>query len=170
LRLRRSGVSLPTAAWLYRSVSRSARPTMSAAPFTPEWTQAFREAINSSATYRENAEDWAWPLALCLLREPTLGYPEDVAILLELDRGHCRSARLLPAGQANAPFLIRGDYPAWKKIVRGEVDPVSAIVAGSLRIEGSLSTIMLHVRSAKALVECASTVPTFFPDEEPYVA
>jgi putative sterol carrier protein len=54
--------------------------------------------------------------------------------------------------------------------VRGEVDPVSAIVTGSLRIEGSLSTIMLHVRSAKALVECASAVPTFFPDEEPYVA
>jgi hypothetical protein len=69
---------------------------MSAAPFTPEWTQAFREAINASASYREAAEDWAWPLALCLLREPALGYPEDVAILLELDRGHCRSARLLP--------------------------------------------------------------------------
>jgi putative sterol carrier protein len=170
LRLWHSDVTLAAVALQYCPVSRSARPMMSAAPFTPEWTQAFREAINSSVTYRETAEDWAWPLALCMLRDPALGYPEDVAILLELDRGHCRSARLLPAGEANAPFMIRGDYPVWKRIVRGEVDPVSAIVTGSLRIEGSLSTIMLHVRSAKALVECASEVPTFFPDEEPYGA
>ena len=143
---------------------------MSAAPFTPEWTEAFRQAINSSLTYRECAEDWAWPLALCLYRDPALGYPNDVAILLELNSGYCRSARLLPAGEAAAPVVIRGHYPAWKRIVRGELDPVGAIMEGQLKLEGSMSTIMLHVRSAKALVACASDVPTFFPDEEPYVA
>jgi putative sterol carrier protein len=142
---------------------------MSAAPFTPEWTEAFREAINSSAEYRQSAKDWAWPLALCLHRAPEFGYPEDLAIQLELERGHCSEARLIPATMANAPFLIIGDYAAWKQVMRGAIDPVGAITSGALKLEGSLSTIMLHVKSAKALVECAAAVPTFFPDEEPYV-
>ncbi len=143
---------------------------MSAAPFTPEWTEAFREAINTSSEYRQSAKEWAWPLALCLYRAPSLGYPEDIAIQLELERGHCREAKLVRASEANAPFQILGDYDAWKQVVRGNVDPVTAIMGGTLKLEGSMSTIMLHVKSAKALVECASAVPTFFPDEEPYVA
>src|SRR2546428_11490357 len=123
---------------------------MSAAPFTPEWTVALRDAINTSRAYRQSAKEWKWPLALCLYREPSLGYPEDIAIQLELERGHCREARVLPAAQATAPFQIRGNYEAWKEVVRGEMDPLTAIMRGSLKLEGSLSTIMLHVKAAQA--------------------
>ena len=138
-------------------------------PFTQPWASAFCEAVNASTAYREAAKSWTWPLALVLDRAPELGYPADVAILLDLQRGECRSARVLSADELEAaapPFRVSGDFAAWKEVNSGQLDPITAIMRKRLRLTGSLATIMLHARSAKLLVDCASAVPTEFPDEE----
>jgi hypothetical protein len=70
-----------------------------------------------------------------------------------------------PAGASAAPFKLRGPYAVWKRLVRGELDPVMAVARGELRLEGPLTTLMMHVSSARALVACAQRVPTTFPDE-----
>jgi putative sterol carrier protein len=136
-------------------------------PFTPDWTAALREAINASTEQRAAARGWTWPLALVLDRVPAFGYPEDLAVVLDLHRGDCRGAALLPATQAAAPFTVRGEYAVWKRVLLGDLDPISAIMTRALTLEGSLVTMMAHSRAAKALVRCAAAVPTIFPDEEP---
>lgn len=138
-------------------------------PFTAEWAAAFRDAIDASVAYRDAAQRWTWPLALVLDAAPALGYAGDTAILLDLDRGRCRSASV-STGVVTAPFVVRGEYDAWKQIIRGELDPIMAITRKRLRLKGSLATIMLHARSAKLLVGCAAAVPTSFPDERREVA
>lgn len=136
-------------------------------PFTQDWADAFREAINADAAYRQAARNWPWPVALVVAARPELGIPADTAVEVDLDRGHCTASRVVPAGQSTAPFALRGEYEAWKRIVRGELDPVMAVTTGKLRLErGALTTLMLHTGSARALVACARTVPTRFPDEE----
>ena len=137
-------------------------------PFTQPWADAFRDAINDDADYRAAAAGWTWPLALVLEPVPALGYPDGAAVRLELDRGRCdRATATAPASAAAAPYVLRGDYGAWKAIVRGELDPVTAVMTRRLSLAaGSLTTLMLHARSAKALVACARRVDTTFPDEE----
>ena len=135
-------------------------------PFTQAWADALRTVINDDAAYRAVAGGWCWPVALVLERAPDLGYPDDVAMRLELASGDCLEARALPADEADAPFVLRGSYAVWKRIVRGELDAIAAVVKQELALEGRLHTLVMHARWAKALVACAQRVPTEFPDEE----
>jgi putative sterol carrier protein len=136
-------------------------------PFTQPWADAFRDAINGDAGYRAAGAGWAWPLALVLEPVAEYGYPAGGAVQLELSRGQCDGARAVEPAAVTAPYALRGDYAAWKSIVRGELDPVTAVMTRRLTLaSGSLTTLMMHTRSAKALVECARHVDTAFPDEE----
>jgi hypothetical protein len=135
--------------------------------FTPEWAAALRDAINAPTGDREPVRAWVWPVALVMVRAPELGYPDDVAVLLELRRGECIAAKVLPAGEVTAPFIIRGDYDTWRRVVVGELDPVTAIVGNRLHLEGSLITLMANARAARTLVGRATAVPTDFPDPPP---
>lgn len=134
-------------------------------PFTQPWADAFRAAINADAGYRAVASGWHWPMALVLLRNEALGYPEDVAVRLDLEAGDCRDACIVAAAAVEAPFVLRGAYAVWKRIVRGELDAMAAVVKQELALEGRLHTLVMHAKSARALVLCAQKVPTAFPDE-----
>lgn len=138
-----------------------------ARPFTAEWAAAFRDAVDASAEYRAAAAGWTWSVALALdPAAPALGYPDPVAVDLALDRGVCRAARLVPAEEATSDFVLRGPYETWKAIVRGTLDPMTAVATGRLSLaRGSLTTLLLHVGAARALVGVAQRVETAFPDE-----
>ena len=134
-------------------------------PFTQPWADAYCTAINGNAAHRAIAQGWIWPLALVLAAQPDLGYPEDIGIQLELNRGDCSAARVVTPGEITAPFALRGTYATWKRIVRGEFSPIAAVIKGDLKLTGSLATLVQHTNTAKALVACAQLVDTVFPDE-----
>lgn len=135
-------------------------------PFTQPWADSLKDAINANDAYRAVATTWIWPVVLVLDATPPFGYPEPAAVLFELDRGNCTAARVVPVDDAVAPFVLRAPYAVWKRVVRGLTDPVMAIALRQISLQGSLSTLMLHAAAAKALVACARTVPTHFPDED----
>ncbi len=135
-------------------------------PFSPEWADAFRAAIEADAAYRAAAAKWVWPVAFVLDAAPQHGYPDAVAVELALDHGRCHGAVIRRPGDVSAPIVLRGPYATWKSIVRGELDPLAAVTRGKLHVEGSIFTLMLHAKAATALVACARTVPTRFPDED----
>jgi putative sterol carrier protein len=135
-------------------------------PFTAAWADAFHAAIEADETYRAAAAKWTWPVALVLAPTPELGFPEAVAVELQLDRGRCLGAQVVRGDAVTAPLALTAPYAVWKSIVRGELDPIAGVTRGKIAVRGSLATLMLHARAATALVACAKTVPTEFPDEE----
>ena len=128
-------------------------------PFTQPWADALLVAINASEGVPRGRHNWTWPVALVLEAAPGFGYADDVAVEFDLDRGTCRSVRVLAPSATTAPFVLRARYSAWKQVVHGHTDPVMAIVLRKIAFEGSLTTLMTHVGGAKALVACARTVP-----------
>jgi putative sterol carrier protein len=134
-------------------------------PFTQAWADALREAINGDAAYQRAATTWTWPVALVLDAAPDLDYHADTAVEFTLDRGTCTAAQVLHPAAVTAPFVLRAPYAVWKRIVRGALDPVMAVALRHVSLKGSLTTLMLHAGAAKALIACARTVPTHFPDE-----
>lgn len=134
-------------------------------PFSPEWADAFRTVIEGDAGYLAAAQKWTWPVALVLQPAPELGYPEAVAVELQLDRGRCHGAAILPRDAVTAPFVLTAPYDTWKSVVRGELDPIAGVTRGKISVQGSLATLMLQAKAATALVACARSVPTEFPDE-----
>lgn len=105
-------------------------------------------------------------MALVLEAAPEFGFSQEAAVEFALDRGICHSATVLDPSAVTAPFVLRAPYAVWKRIVRGLTDPVLAVAMRQVTLQGSLSTLMMHAGAAKALVACARSVPTHFPDEE----
>ena len=64
-----------------------------------------------------------------------------------------------------APFCITGEYARWKQVIRKELDPITGMLQGKLRLKGDLPTIVRYVEASKALVESAGRVVTEFPDD-----
>lgn len=135
-------------------------------PFTQAWADAFRAKVNGNPEYRKAARRWPWPLALVLEPSPANGFPTPRALVLEFDGRGCIRADAETTDRVDAPFVITGAYGSWKRIMRGDLDPITAIVKRRLHLRGSLAKVLLHARAAKTLITCATTIPTQFPDDE----
>lgn len=132
-----------------------------------EWVSAYGQAINASDGYRQASLEWTHgAVALVVNAQPDIGVGAPVGIWLDLDRGACRGASIVTQEDADhAPFVITGDYGRWKQVIRKELGPIAGIMQRKLALKGSLPIVVRFVRSAEALVEAATTVPTRFLDE-----
>lgn len=140
-----------------------------AIPFpSPEWVQAYKDAINANPNYKTAAKDWTHGVvAMVVKAEPSLGIPEDLGMWLDVDQGQCRDAKLMPASEAQAAaFVIEASYAMWKQVIRAELDPIKAMMQGKLKVtKGLMPTLVKYVHSNRALVDSASKVATKFADE-----
>ncbi len=134
-------------------------------PFTREWAEAFRDAINADSAYAAVAKGWIWPVAMVLEPEPQLGYNTAQGMQITIDRGTCTSAVMMAPHKVGATFVLRGSYDTWKSIMRGDLDAVAAVTRGELKLTGPLTTLLLHAKAASAMIAAARSVPTAFPDE-----
>ncbi|HTR20085.1 MAG TPA: SCP2 sterol-binding domain-containing protein [Gemmatimonadales bacterium] len=129
-----------------------------------QWVAACARAINASSAYRDASLDWTHgALSLVVTPQPEIGWTETVGVWLDLERGACRAAKLITLEQAEeAPFRLTGEYRAWRSLLRGELQPVPAIMARKIRLAGSYAILMRYVRSAEELISAVTTVPTSF--------
>ena len=137
-------------------------------PFpSTEWVTAYGDQINSSEEYRAASTEWTHgSVALVLPAAPAIGVAEDVAILLDLDRGVCRSAKFVKRAEAQqAPFILTAEYRFWKQIIKKELGPIAGIMQRKVSLVGSLPIVVRFIKSAEALVDAATRVPTRFLDD-----
>jgi putative sterol carrier protein len=137
-------------------------------PFpSPEWIAAYEQAINGSTAYRDASTEWTFgAVALVVNPQPEIGLPEAVGLWLDLDRGVCRGAKLVSDAEAGqAPFVLTADYARWRQVIRKELGPVAGIMQRKIALQGSLPIVVRFIKSAEALVEAATRVPTTFLDE-----
>jgi putative sterol carrier protein len=135
---------------------------MSIPAFSAAWARAFQAVINGDAEYGAAGQKWTNPVALIVLPEP--GVPDGAAVQLDLRAGSCLSAEALAPAAVTAPFVLTSDLASWIDVVSGNTDPLLAVARGKLKLtSGSLGTLMLHAKAAKALVACAQRVDTEWP-------
>jgi putative sterol carrier protein len=106
-------------------------------------------------------------VALIVNAQPDIGLPQAVGVWLDLDRGTCREAKMVtPVEASKAPFVLTADYGRWKQVLRKELGPIAGIMQRKIALQGSLPIVVKFIKSAEALVETATTVPTKFLDEK----
>ncbi len=135
---------------------------MSIPAFSPAWADAFRQAVNTDTSYRDAAARWTNPVALVV--EPGEGLDAGVAVQVDLAAGACLAAEALAPDAVTAPFVLSAGLANWKRILVEDADPIAAVAKGDLRLtRGSIGTLMLHARGAKALLHCARQIETAWP-------
>jgi len=124
-----------------------------------EWASAFMAAINANEAYRAAAQAWEGDILFLVKGSAT----NDAApgVHLALAHGACSAATYhADARSVASEFIYEGSPENWQKLLKGEVDPVKAILDGTFRIRGNLAKAMRFTKAAKELVETAAKVPT----------
>lgn len=130
--------------------------------FSPQWAAAFKDAVNADADFRDVARKWSDPVALVV---DATAERAATAVQVELHEGTCLGATALPPDDVTAPFVLAAPLRTWHEIMHGALDPLSAVARGSVKLtRGSLGTLMVHSRTARALLVCARGVDTDWPD------
>jgi putative sterol carrier protein len=134
--------------------------------FTEEWASACCEALNRGGAYAVAAADWEEGVSvLSMAADPAHGIMEDRAVYIDAHRGHCRGARMATEADIEAaPYVFRADAVTWKRLLAGEVEPVTAVMQGKLKlVRGSLFALAKHAKAATAMVAAAGEVGGTFP-------
>lgn len=134
--------------------------------FSAEWAGAWGEALRANEDYRRAASSWKWPLVLTMSAAPEAGLPEERAVYLDLFHGDCREARVDTAADVAAvPYIISADPATWKRVLEREIEPLSGLMRGKLKLaKGSLTALIPYVSAAKEMVLAATRIGTLFPD------
>jgi putative sterol carrier protein len=133
-----------------------------------EWCAAYKDAINASPGYKAAGREWTHgSVAMVVTAEPAIGLPEDMAMVLDVDKGVCRACTLTSRGEAEkASFVLVAPYARWKEVIRKELDPTKGMMQNKLKLtKGHMPTMVKFVTSNKELVEATTRVPTQFIDE-----
>jgi putative sterol carrier protein len=135
--------------------------------FSEEWSHAACEKLNQHEPYRSAASNWEGAIVMVMRADPKAGVTEERATYFDLHHGACRGARVASnADRDDAPYVMSAPPGVWKQIFSRQLEPISAIMFGKLKLErGSMFTLARYTTAAKEMVVAASMVDSQFPGE-----
>jgi putative sterol carrier protein len=136
--------------------------------FSEEWSHACCAQLNGHQPYKSAASGWEGAIVMVMRADPKQGLTEDRAAWFDLHRGECRGARMAtPEDRESAPYVMSAVPSVWKQVFAREMEPISAIMFGKLKLErGSMFTLARYTTAAKEMVVAAGMVEAVFPGEE----
>ncbi|MGQ4891854.1 MAG: SCP2 sterol-binding domain-containing protein [Candidatus Njordarchaeia archaeon] len=138
---------------------------------SPEWVKAIHESVNNSEEYEKAAKNWEGDILFVATDLPPnvsqkFGGKEKIGFWLDLWHGKSRGYEFVEDVESKKPeFVISSTYENWKKVVKGDLNPVSGLMTRKLKVKGSLAKILRHTNAAIALLKAVQKVPTKFIDE-----
>ena len=135
---------------------------------SPEWASEFCKRLRENQKYRDSAKKWEGSILFSTINLPrevreVLGR-DSVGFLLVLWHGDCRGYKWfddVSEGEAEADYVLEANYDVWLKVIKGELDPIKALITKKIRIKkGSITTIMRFTLAAINMVKTAQQVPT----------
>ena len=147
--------------------------------FSREWAQAAKDAVNAGPSAEARAKKierfWEWiekakQHVNCQLGLTVRGMPADGrragrdCLLLDLERGRCVRARLLPREDAEqtATYILSGSLDDWREIMAG-FDMGKAVMYRKLLLEkGQVLEFFKSIYYWTESLACIQRIPTAF--------
>lgn len=124
---------------------------------TPEWLKDFKDKLNSDEQYAKIAKNWEGDVVLSI--DPEGSLKERVVLYFDLWHGSCRDAKILDdAFEMKAIFRLNGPYENYKRVVKGELHPMQAMLTRKLSVNGDMGYLMRNVPTVLDFVRCASEI------------
>ena len=132
---------------------------MSAIFPSPEWLQELFLKINSDPHYGQVAKNWEGDM--CVVIEPSGPLAERLYYYLDLWHGKCRKVEVLNDIAGIHPFFtLTATYDNISRIMKGQLDPMQAMMTRKLQVHGSMAYMMRNVPTVLDFVRCCREVTT----------
>jgi len=126
-----------------------------------EWLQALNDKLNSDEKYARIAKNWEGDIMFDI--EPDGPLTRPMKLYLDLWHGKSRKAFILDEGQESEPspaFVLSAPYGNFARVIKGELDPMQAMITRKLRVQGSMAYMMRNVPVVLDFVRCVQEVET----------
>ena len=128
------------------------------------WIQRYKDEVNKSDRYKTVAAAWEGDFYFVIAGDEKL--EPSIIYYLDLWHGECRHACLVENENDYEPlFRLESDASNWRAIVTKKLDPIQGMMTRKIKLQGDMARIMRYVPAAQELVNCATRVPTLFPDD-----
>jgi putative sterol carrier protein len=129
-----------------------------------EWVSALKEKLNSDEQYQRIANNWEGDIIYVV--EPSGALGEEIKFYIDLWHGTCREAIMLkPGEEKEAAFVLRASYDNLSRILKGDLDPMQAMLTRKLKVEGSMIYMMRNVPTVLDYVRCCQEITESFLGE-----
>jgi len=126
---------------------------------SPEWLQILSDKLNSDERYAQIARNWEGDM--CVVIEPSGPLTEKQQYYLDLWHGKCRKVQILKDMSSVQPkFILTATYDNISRIMKGQLDPMTAMMTRKLQVQGSMAYMMRNVPTVLDFVRCARDVTT----------
>lgn len=124
-----------------------------------EWLEGLSNKLNSDTKYAQIARNWEGDM--CVVIEPSGPLTEQLLYYLDLWHGKCRKTEILKDLSSVKPkFVLTATYDNISRIMKGGLDPMTAMMTRKLQVHGSMAYMMRNVPTVLDFVRCAREVTT----------
>ena len=127
-----------------------------------EYVQAVMDVLNQDEQYAEIAKNWEGDLVFVI--EPDKGVESaNLPMILHFDlwHGKCREVRVIDPEEEEVPdaaYTLTAPQANYLRVLRGELDPMQAMITRRLKVEGSMAYMLRNVPTVLDFVRCCSSV------------
>jgi putative sterol carrier protein len=126
---------------------------------SPEWLQALYDKLNTDEHYAQIARMWEGDMVIVI--EPSGPVLDKQYYYLDLWHGTCRKTEIINALPSVLPkFVLTATYANISRIMKGELDPMQAMLTRKLQVHGNMGYMMRNVPTVLDFVRCAREVTT----------
>ena len=126
-----------------------------------DWIIELKNKLNSDSLYAEIASKWEGDM-LCII-EPGGNLKQTVAYYLDLWHGTCRDAYAMETIDSMKPvFKLTGSYENYVRLLKGELDPMQAMLTRKLGVQGNMAVMMRNVPTVLDFVRCCREITDSF--------
>lgn len=123
-----------------------------------EWLDELKDKVNADQHYGEVARNWEGDLFFFI--EPEGNLKQQLTFYIDLWHGKCRAVEYEadPAAHPKPAFTFRSSYGHIASILRGTMNPMTAMMTNKLRVQGSMGYMMRNVPTVLDFVRCCTEV------------
>jgi len=124
---------------------------------SPDWLQTLMEKLNSDLRYAQIAHGWEGDMLVLI--EPGGNLAQTMAFYLDLWHGKCRDAYVVEKiGEIKPVFTLKGTYENYVRLLKGEIDPMQAMLTRKLGVQGNMAVMLRNVPTVIDFVRCCREV------------
>lgn len=126
-----------------------------------EWVSILMEKLNADERYGHIARNWEGDILFQV--DGDMRLPAAVVYYLDLWHGKCRDAYVVQDGQdKQSAFRLIAPYENYVKILKGDLDPMQAMLTRKLSVQGNMAVLMRSVPTVLDFVRCCREVTDDF--------